>query len=297
MELRHIRILEGKSMLWDDITKAYRKEVMVSDYKVMHSADFNKLRLLANTKPFFSDKQVIEVHLSKVTSKVLNQLKKIMESEWVCLIMCVTNMEDFSQLGNICKLNFNGYKIPEKFWCSYVTRHIGVKTNCNLVEVYKSLAGRFELTDVIVEAINKTGGKCSVASLKRMIGKKDKVGMAIIWFNILTCNHRGISSTFKYLEEYRFGYGFLYKELCNKYEETMRMYKDFYNGDFNELNFREYKRESKLSEWFLRAYLEVFSTVSFDELQVVGEMIYTAKVNSTASLFALIGDLFTRHDE
>lgn len=294
MELCNVRILEGKSLLWDDITKAYKKEVFSEDYITMHSPDYNRLRTLSTTKPFFSNTYIVEIHLTGVTSKVLNQLKRCMESPWMCLIMVVNNKDDFEALSNICRTKFNGYKISYNYWYGYVSRRLKCNTQCNMENIYKSLSGRYELTDVIVDAINKSNGKCTVASLKRLIGKAERMSLDLAWFSILRMDCRDKKNVFKYLEEYRFGYAFIYKSLCSKYESLIQYYKDFRYGKFNETNLREFKKEKKVSEWTLNNYLDLFSDMSFDEIQVIGEILYCSKVDSTASLFALVGKLYNR---
>ena len=294
MGLGNIRILEGKSLLWDDITNAYKSKVDVGDYILMHGIDSEKFKTLVTAKPFFSENYVIELHLSRVNNKILNQLVKYLKCEWIVLIIVLTSKDDYDLTSTVIKKGFNGYKISYNYWCGYVKRRLKSEPKCNLEEVYKKLSGRFELTDIVIDVLNKTESRISIASLSKIIGKRDAVSLDILWFKILTCDVKSKRQVFKYLEEYRYGYNFIFNNLKEKYYTTLKYYDDFYNGKLNELNLMEYKRESHMSEWLIRSYIRVFSTVSFDELLIIGQMIECSNVNSTASLFELIGRLYGR---
>lgn len=293
--LDNIRILSGKSLLWDDITQYYKKSIDSEDYHLMHGMDNEKLKKLSSTKPFFSECYVVELHIARVNSKMLNVLMKYMKVGWLKFIFVVQSKDDYELLSTICRKGFNGYKISDKYWMGYVRNRLTDPVQCNLENVYKALAGRFELTDVVIEAINKSNGKCTVASISRMIGKRDRMSLDLVWFNILNCNEKSRKDVFRYLEEYRYGYSFISTSLNNKYEELLKFYKDFHDGRFNDVKFRDYKKETGLSEWVLNSYLEVFSTISFEEILLIGEIIQCSKVDSTASMFAVVGRLYNRH--
>lgn len=295
MELEHLRILEGKSLLWDDITAYYKSKIDAEDYILMHGIDMEIIKRLTNTKPFFSERYIIELHVSRVTSKLLNQLTRIMKTEWITLIVVCTTKDDFEMVGTIIRKSFNGYKISYKYWLGYVTKRLDCQPRCNLEAIYKTLNGRYELTEFIIDVINKTGGNIKLVQVNKLIGKRDKMSLDLLWFSILRMDMKSKRDVFKYLEEYRYGYTFIHNALKDKYAEMLEYYRDFHNGLLNELNMREYKKEKHISEWILKSYISLFSCISFDEILLIGEMIECSNVNSTAKMFELIGRLYGRH--
>lgn len=294
MGIDNIRILEGKSLLWDDITNAYKSKVDIGDYIVMHGIDYDKMKTLVTTKPFFSEKYIVEVHITGVNNKVLNQLVRYMKCDWISLIVILTNKDDYDLMSTIIKKGFNGYKISFNYWSGYVKRRMKCEVRCNLEEIYKKLSGRFELTDVVIDILNKTGSNITLSKITKIIGKRDAISLDILWFRILLCDASSKKQMFKYLEEYRYGYNFIFNNLKEKYKNTLKYYKDFHDGKLNESNLMEYKKEYHMSEWMIRNYIKVFNTISLEELLIVGEMIECSVVNSTASLFELIGRLYGR---
>lgn len=295
MALQNVRILEGRNLLWDDISKFYKKHIVSEDYIVMHDFDENRLKKLQSSKPFFSEHYVVELHVSKLNSKIVNSLIRYSKSEHIIFIYVSQNKDDFDILASVCDKAFNGYKIPINYWCGYVKARLKHDTNINLENVYKALGGRFELTDIVIDAINKSQGSCTMAQITKLIGKRDVAGLDIVWFNILLREEKNKSTVFKFLEEYRYGFRFIDKSLRSKYTELMMLYSDFREGKFNSVKFREYKKESKFSTWKLQKYLDVFSSISFDEILLIGEMIETANINSTTEMFILVGKLYSRY--
>ena len=296
MKLDNIRILEGKSLLWDDITTAYKNKVDVGDYILMHGLDQEIMKRLLNTKPFFSEQYVVELHLSRVSNKVLNQLVRYMKCEWITLVVVCTSKEDYDLTSTVIRKGFNGYKVSYNYWLGYVQRRLKCTPKCNLEAIYKSIVSRYELTDFIIELINKTDGNITVTKIGKLIGKRDKLSLDLLWFSILRMDAKSKKDVFKYLEEYRYGYAFIHNALKDKYKETMKYYEDFHNGLLNELNLREYKKETHISEWILRNYISTFNTMSFEELLLMGEIIECSNINSTAKMFELVGRLYRRHD-
>jgi len=296
MALENIRILEGKSLLWDDITTAYKSKLDSGDYILMHGLDQEVLKRLLNTKPFFSEFYVIELHLSRVSNKTLNQLVRYMKCEWMRFVVVCTSKDDYDLTSTVIRKGFNGYKISYKYWLGYVNRRLNCTPKCNLETIYKSISGRYELTDFIIELINKTNGNITVKKISTLIGKRDRLSLDILWFNILFMDAKGRKDVYKYLEEYRYGYNFIHNTLKDKYKDTIKYYDDFHNGLLNELNLREYKKEYHVSEWVLRNYIKLFNNISFEELLLIGEMIECSEINSTAKMFELVGRLYKRRD-
>lgn len=294
MKLENVRILAGKSLLWDDIALYYKRKVDREDYIMMHVIDHDTLKRLSSTKPFFSDQYIVELHLSKVTGRLLNQLMKYIKSEWITFIFVCTTKEDFDILSNVATKSFNGYKISKEYWLGYVKSRLTCSPRVNLENIYKALAGRFELTELVIDVVNKTNGHCTLKQVTKLIGKRDKMSLDLVWFSVLRMDQRAKKDVFKYLEEYRYGYNFIVNAMEDKYEELLAYYKDFNDGKLNELNMREYKKESHKSEWLLKTYIGLFSNMSYDEILLIGEMIQCSEVNSSAKMFELIGRLYNR---
>ena len=294
MKVGNIRILEGKSLLWDDITKHYKKKIYEEDYIVMHQFDMERLNKLSTTKPFFSQYYIVELHINKVTTKIMSVLRKLSTCEWISFIFVCNNKDSFEVLKQVSDGSFNGYKISEKYWTGYVLSRITVDNRFNLSNAYKSLGGRFELTDIVIDMINNSGGTCTMRQLTEKIGKRDVMSMDMMWFSILMKDNKAKGRVFKLLDEYRFGFAFIYDTLCNKYKETMDMYKAFREGKFNNYMVTEYRKESKQSMWKLKEYISIFGDISFDELLIVGRLIECFKVKSTSDMFSLVGMLYNR---
>lgn len=294
MALDSLRILEGKSLLWDDITRYYRSKIYNEDYIVMHGIHEEQLNRLINTKPFFSETYVLEIHVSGINNKIYNQLAKCLKSKWIVLIIVCSNRDDYDMVSNLCTKSFNGYKISFKYWNGYVNARLKCKTKMNLENAYKSLAGRFELTEVLIDMLNKSNGVCTLASFNKVIGKKDRMSIDLMWFSILRKDMRSKRDVFKYLEEYRYGYNFITTALINKYNEMLKLYDDFMSGKFNEVRLREYKKDEHLSGWILTTYLELFAEISYDEILLMGQMIECSNINSSAKMFELVGRLYSR---
>lgn len=295
MQFENLRILEGKSLLWDDITQHYKKNIDAEDYIVMHNLDHEVLRRLSSTKPFFSEYYIVELHLSKINNKLYNQLVKYTQSKYIMFIFVCTSKDDYDMIGNIARRGFNGYKISYNFWSGYVKSRLDFQVSCNLENIYKALSGRFELTDIIIDILKKTEGKCSLRQVKYFIGSRDRMNLDLLWFSILRKDEKARKDVFKYLEEYRYGYSFIDTALKEKYKDLLKFYADFNNGLLNEINIREYKKETHLSEWVLKLYIEVFNKTSFDEILLIGKMIECSTLNSTAKMFELVGRLYSRN--
>lgn len=294
MKPDNIRILEGKSLLWDDITKYYKRNISSEDCFNMHGVDDEVLRRLVSTKPFFSEYYLIEMHLNNVNTKTINMIKRYDKCEWIFMIFICTNKDDYELLSTICRKCFNGYKISYNYWLGYVKSRLEFPVTINLETTYKSLGGRFELTEMIIDEINKSGGRCTLKSINKLIGKRDNISLDLVWFSILRQDKKSKGAVFKFLETYRYGYDFIHTALINKYKEMLKFYKDFRDGKFNNLRLREYKKETHESGWKLKTYIELFSQISFDEILLIGQIIECSKVNSTASMFNLVGRLYSR---
>lgn len=294
MSLDNIRILEGRNLLWDDLSKYYRRNITSEDYIILHEFDETRLKKLQSTKPFFSEYYVIELHLSKISSRTLNVLRRYLNSEHMIFIYVVQNKDDYEMIANICTKGFNGYKISFKYWSGYVRQRLKCECRVNLENVYKSLGGRFELTDIVIDFINKNDGSCTMKQINKIIGKKEIVNIDIIWFNILLKDQKGKATVFKFLEDYRYGFKFIGKSLKDKFEELIELYRDFHDGKLNSIRLREYNKDSKFSSWKLQKYIDVFSTISFDELLLIGEMIETCRFRSTEDMLSLVGKLYSR---
>lgn len=290
----NVRILEGKSLLWDEITTQYKNKVLGEDYIVMHSMDYDRFKVLSTTKPFFSEYYIVELHLSHVTTKTINQIKKYLQCGWICFIFVCTVKDDYEAVGVLNTQNFNGYKITYKYWKTYVTRRLQDEVRVNLENVYKALGGRFELTDIVIDMINKNAGRVTMRAITQLIGKKDIMSIDMMWFAILKKDNKKKRDVFKFLEEYRYGYTFISEALSRKYEEAMTLYKDFMKGKINSGMLREYKKESRESTWKLTTYLEIFSVVSFEELLLIGEVIQCSNINNSTKMFMLVGELYSR---
>ena len=294
MKLDNVRILEGNNLLWDDITNAYKNKVDRDDYVLMHGMDNEVIKRLLSTKPFFSEYYIIELHLSKVDSKTLNNLMRLVKSEWIVVVLVLSKKEDYDMASTVIRKGFNGYKISYQYWLSYVRRRFNGETTCNLETVYKMITGRFELTDVLIDVLNKTDGNVKLATVTKLLGKREGMSIDMVWFNILRIDEKGRKGVFKYLEEYRYGYQYVYNTLKDKYNTMLAFYDDFYVGKLNEYNIREYKKETHLSEWILKSYIEIFNKVSYDEILLIGEIIECNKVTSTIKMFELVGRLYAR---
>lgn len=297
MKLESFRLLEGKSVMWDDITKHYKNQIYSDDYIVMYGYNEEKLSKLLSSRPFLSSTYVVEIHLTIIKPKMVKFLQKMMNCEWVCLILVVSTVDNYELLSTICPIGFNGYKIPENYWTKYVQRRMQYPTMLNFEKLYKLVKGRFELTDIMIEYINSKKGSTSVAAISRLLGKKDKMTVRLLFDAILIDGYVDRKYVFKFLEEYRYGYTFIHTALKKNMEKTLTLYKDFYEGKLTTRNLLEYKAQTKMPKWELEGYLEVFNNLSYDELLWIDEVLNTTPVKSPSDMFRMVGKLLARNDE
>lgn len=294
MALQNIRILEGRNLLWDDISKFYKKNIVSEDYIILHEFDENRLKRLQNSKPFFSEYYVVELHLNNVTTRLTNSLIRYRKSDHIKYIYVVQNKDDYEALSTVCDKGFNGYKISFNYWSGYVRVRLNCSCQINLENVYKLLGGRFELTDIVIDTINKNDGCCSMKQMTKVIGKKEISSIDVIWFNIVLREEKNRSTVFKFLEDYRYGFRFIDKQLKDKFSEMLKLYYDFRDGKLNDVKFREYKKDSKFSTWKLQRYLDIFSIISFDEILLIGQIIECSKFKCSEDMFITVGKLYSR---